>query len=806
MNETPAVAPVPAAQLARRADLSAIAFETTADLAPIGLPVGQERALDAVRFGARIEHPGFNLFVIGSPGSDMDRTVKAMLEAKARDEPVPPDWVYVHNFAAPQKPRAMRLPPGRGPQFRDAIRDLIKDLEVALPAAFESQDYQARRGAIDEAFRRKQEEAFGALTREAAERSVAVVRTPFGFGIAPLKDGEVLKPELFNALPEEERARVQATLQEFEKRLEEILNMIPRWDKQRRDEIRELNRDTARFAVGHSIDETKTRFTDLPQVLEHLDAMRADLLDNVGAFIAPQQPAEGEGEEEWATTGPLDRYEVNVLVTHPADSPGAPVVEELHPTLGNLVGRIEHEWHRGVMVTSFRRLKAGALHQANGGYLLLDVRSVLIEPFSWLALKRALRSQQIKIERIDDLLGLTTTVSLEPDPIPLDIKVVLYGERLLYYLLAEYDPELAEHFKVLADFEDSFDRGPANEAAYARLIASIAQQGKLRPFDRAAVERVIERASRLAEDAAKLSLRVDPLRDLLAESDYWAGEAGRAVVGAADVERAIAEQIRRASRLRERMLESTLREIALIDTSGRRTGQLNGLSVIELGGYAFGRPSRISARVRPGAGKVVDIEREVALGGPIHAKGVLILAGFLGGRYALDVPLSLHASLVFEQSYSGVEGDSASTAELCALLSALAELPLRQDLALTGSVNQAGEVQAIGGVNEKIEGFFDVCRMRGLTGEQGVLIPEANVKHLMLSEAVIEAVGLGQFHIYPVVTIDQGIEILTGVVAGERTTKGGFTQGSIHARVDLKLREYASTAVAFDRLEREDVL
>lgn len=791
MNETPAVAPVPAAQLARRADLSAIAFETTADLAPIGLPVGQERALDAVRFGARIEHPGFNLFVIGSPGSDMDRTVKAMLEAKARDEPVPPDWVYVHNFAAPQKPRAMRLPPGRGPQFRDAIRDLIKDLEVALPAAFESQDYQARRGAIDEAFRRKQEEAFGALTREAAERSVAVVRTPFGFGIAPLKDGEVLKPELFNALPEEERARVQATLQEFEKRLEEILNMIPRWDKQRRDEIRELNRDTARFAVGHSIDETKTRFTDLPQVLEHLDAMRADLLDNVGAFIAPQQPAEGEGEEEWATTGPLDRYEVNVLVTHPADSPGAPVVEELHPTLGNLVGRIEHEWHRGVMVTSFRRLKAGALHQANGGYLLLDVRSVLIEPFSWLALKRALRSQQIKIERIDDLLGLTTTVSLEPDPIPLDIKVVLYGERLLYYLLAEYDPELAEHFKVLADFEDSFDRGPANEAAYARLIASIAQQGKLRPFDRAAVERVIERASRLAEDAAKLSLRVDPLRDLLAESDYWAGEAGRAVVGAADVERAIAEQIRRASRLRERMLESTLREIALIDTSGRRTGQLNGLSVIELGGYAFGRPSRISARVRPGAGKVVDIEREVALGGPIHAKGVLILAGFLGGRYALDVPLSLHASLVFEQSYSGVEGDSASTAELCALLSALAELPLRQDLALTGSVNQAGEVQAIGGVNEKIEGFFDLCAARGLTGTQGVLIPASNVQHLMLRADVIEACAAGRFAVWPVRTVDEAITLLTGVAAGERGPDGAFAPGSVNARVEARLREFA---------------
>ncbi len=791
MNEAHPLAPLPAAKLARRADLSAIAFESTAELAPIELPVGQERALDAVRFGTRIEHAGFNLFVIGSPGSDMDRTVKAMLEAKAREEPVPPDWVYVHNFAAPQKPRAMRLPPGRGPQFRDAIRDLIKDLEVALPAAFESQDYQARRGAIDESFRRRQEEAFGALTREAAERSVAVVRTPFGFGIAPLKDGEVLKPELFNALPEEERARVQATLQEFEKRLEEILHSIPRWDKQRRDEIRTLNRDTARFAVGHSIDETKTRFTDLPQVLEHLEAMRADLLDNVGAFITPAQTGDGEGEEEWATTGPLDRYEVNVLVTHPADAPGAPVVEELHPTLGNLVGRIEHEWHRGVMVTSFRRLKPGALHQANGGYLLLDVRSVLIEPFSWLALKRALRSQQIRIERVDDLLGLTTTVSLEPDAIPLDVKVVLHGERLLYYLLAEYDPELAEHFKVLADFEDSFDRGAANEAAYARLVAAIARQAKLRPFDRAAVERVIERASRLAEDAAKLSLRVDPLRDLLAESDFWAGEAGRAVVGAADVERAIAEQIRRASRLRERMLESTLREIALIDTSGRRVGQVNGLSVLELGGYAFGRPSRISARVRPGAGKLVDIEREVALGGPIHAKGVLILAGFLGGRYALDVPLSLHASLVFEQSYGGVEGDSASTAELCALLSALAELPLRQDLALTGSVNQAGEVQAIGGVNEKIEGFFDLCAARGLTGTQGVLIPASNVQHLMLRADVVAACEQGRFAVWPIRNVDEAIALLTGVAAGERAADGAFPPGTVNARVEARLREFA---------------
>jgi predicted ATP-dependent protease len=816
-------------QLARRVEPATLPFASTAEAPPHDEAIGQARALDALRFGARMEAPGFNLFVIGAPGAGIDRTVRALLQEKARGEPPPADWVYVNNFAQPYKPRALCLPPGRGPQFRAAITELIRDLGAALPAAFESQDYQARRRAIDEAFRRKQEEAFSALTKEAGENKVAIVRTPFGFGVAPLaEEGEVLKPDAFNALPEAERDRLHRLLKQFEARLQEILQNVPRWDKERREEARTLDRDTARFAVSHSIDETKARLGDLPVALEHLDAMRNDLLDNVGVFIGPAQAAareEGNGEEqEWATIGPLERYEVNVLVTSeaaqgsagPAEvstsaseggngaaappgptGRGAPVIEELHPTLRNLVGRIEHVWHKGVLSTDFRRLKAGALHRANGGYLLLDARSLLMEPFSWAALKRALKTRRIRFESVDDILSLTSTVSLEPDPIPLDVKVVLVGERWLYWLLAAFDPELAVHFKVLADFEDALERQPAAEAGYALMVAGLARDASLQPLDAPAVARVIEHAARMAEDAHKLTLHVDRIRDLLAEADFWARDAGRAVTTRDDVQRAIDEQIRRAGRLRERVQESMLREIALIATSGSKVAQVNGLSVLTLGDTSFGRPTRITARVRPGAGKLVDIEREVELGGPIHSKGVLILNGFLAGRYAPEVPMSLHASLVFEQSYGGVEGDSASLAETCALLSALAEVPLRQDLAVTGSINQHGEVQAIGGVNEKVEGFFDLCVARGLTGTQGVLIPAANAQHLMLRGDVVEACAAGRFSVSTLASVDDALAALTGLPAGERDAAGSFPPDSVNGRVEARLLAFAQTRREF---------
>ena len=573
--------------------------------------------------------------------------------------------------------------------------------------------------------------------------------------------------------------------------MEQTLRSIPRLEKEQRDAVRELDRETAEFAVAQPFEQLKHQFSDLPAVLQHIEAMRTDLLDNLEVFISAGAAGQGGMEAVMRLVGPFDRYEVNVLVTHSDHAMGAPVVEELHPKLANLVGRIEYLQVQGALVTNFRLIKAGALHRANGGTILLDARNLLMEPFSWAALKRALLRQEVTIEDIARFIGLTTTVSLEPDPIPLDVKVVLFGDRVLYYLLAALDPDVRQHFKVLADFDDEADRSSAGETMLARLIGGIATHEKLRPLDRGGVSRAVEHAARLADDANKLTLLVERMHDLIAEASHLAGMESRDVVTRADVDRAISQQIERASRLRERSQEMILRDIALIETSGSRIGQVNGLSVLSLGDYAFGRPSRITSRVRPGAGKIVDIEREVELGGPLHSKGVLILSGYIAGRYALDAPMSLYASLVFEQSYGGVEGDSASSAELYALLSALAEIPVRQDLAVTGSVNQHGTVQAIGGVNEKIEGFFDLCAARGLTGSEGVLIPKANVQHLMLREDVIKACAAGRFAIYPVETIDQGIALLTGRPAGERGSDGVYPIGSVNRAVEDRLKHFA---------------
>jgi lon-related putative ATP-dependent protease len=498
----------------------------------------------------------------------------------------------------------------------------------------------------------------------------------------------------------------------------------------------------------------------------------------------------------------MRRYQVNLLVDN-RDGRGAPVVYEDNPTFQNLVGQIEYISHMGALVTDFNLIRAGALHKANGGYLMLDAHKLLTQPFAWEAIKRALRSAEVRIESLGHSLGLTSTASLEPQPIPLDVKVVLLGERLLYYLLCHYDPEFNELFKVAVDFEDEAPRGDENHLRYASLIGAIARREKLLPFDRKAVARVIEHSSRLAGDAEKLSAQTLTVADLLREADYLAGSAGRSVVGAEDVQSAIDAQTRRADRMRRRIQEEIERGMILIATEGHRIGQVNGLSVVDLDRFAFGRPSRITARVRLGKGEVIDIEREVELGGPIHSKGVMILAGFLGARYAPDHPLSLGATLVFEQSYGGVEGDSASAAELCALLSALAEVPINQSFAVTGSVNQHGEAQAVGGVNEKIEGFYDLCKARGLTGGQGVLIPASNTKHLMLRRDVVEAVAAGKFHVYAVETIDQGMELLTGLPAGERDASGVFPTGSVNHRVEARLLELAAKRAAYGKLQSE---
>jgi lon-related putative ATP-dependent protease len=476
---------------------------------------------------------------------------------------------------------------------------------------------------------------------------------------------------------------------------------------------------------------------------------------------------------------------------------GAPIIYEDQPTYQNLVGRVEHISQMGALLTDFTLIKPGALHRANGGYLVLDARQLLLQPYAWEGLKRALQARQIRIESLGQIYSWISTVSLEPEPVPLQVKVILLGERLLYYLLCRYDPDFMELFKVAADFEDNMVRNDDNDLAYAHLIAGLAEKEKLRPFDTTAIARIIEHSARLAEDSARLTTHMQSISDLLREADYWADEEGHEMVTAVDIQQALDAQIYRASRIRERVQENILRQTIFIDTEGAVMGQVNGLSVLSLGNYAFGQPSRITARARLGKGEVIDIERQVEMGGPIHSKGVLILTGFLGARYAAERPLSLSATLVFEQSYGGVEGDSASSAELYALLSALAELPINQSLAVTGSVNQRGQVQAIGGVNEKIEGFFDLCQARGLTGKQGVLIPAANVKHLMLRQDVVTAVAHNQFHIYPVTTIDQGIELLTGTIAGEVDETGNYPPDSVNGRVVARLTTLAEKAKAF---------
>ncbi len=789
--DQPAVAPLPADRLYRAADPKALSFATTADLTPLPGLIDQPRARDAIDLGTCITRQGFNIFAIGSAGARIPQSVLQALNESAFERPAPPDWVYVNNFADPHRPVAISLPAGRAPALHKSVHELIEEVKVALPALFEGEDYQKRRTAIEQSIQSRGQKAFEALNEKATARGIAIMRTPMGFAMAPTRDGKVVPPADFNAWSEDEQRATREAIEELEKELEQTLRGMPRLEKEVRDAVRALERETAAFALSQPLAEVKEAFADLPKVVAHIEAIGADLLENVQLFTAQEQQGEPPMAASMRVGGMLERYEVNVLVTQADHGIGTPVIEELHPTLANLIGRIEYLQMQGALVTNFRLIKAGALHRANGGAILLDARALLTEPFSWSALKRALARQEITIEDAGRFMGMTTTVSLEPDPIPLDVKVVIYGDRALYYMFAQADPDVATHFKVLADFDDDLERSVESEAMLARIIAGVVTREKLRPLDQSAVARVIEQAARLADDSGKLTLQVEQVRDLVTEADHLAHQSRRDTIGRQDIDSAITARVRRHSRIREHGQEMILRDVALIDTTGSAVGQINGLSVMSLGGYAFGRPARITCRVRPGGGKIVDIEREVELGGPLHSKGVLILSGFLAGRYALDAPMSVYASLVFEQSYGGVDGDSASSAELYTLLSALADVPLRQDVAVTGSVNQHGQVQAIGGVNEKIEGFFDICAGRGLTGTQGVMIPSANVRHLMLRADVVEACAEGRFHVWPVASIDQGIAHLTGRPAGVRGADGTYPDGSINQAVEARLRTFS---------------
>jgi lon-related putative ATP-dependent protease len=799
--------PLTPLDLSPSCDPDQFTFSNTESLPDLDGFIGQNRAIDALNFGLGIRHKGYNLYALGPSGTGKFALIQRYLKDVASNRPMPNDWCYVNNFDDARKPQAIALPAGRGLALKQAMEQLVSDLHEAIPLVFESDEYNTRRQALEEHFQERQEAAMAAMQKRAEEKHIALINTPTGFTLGPMKDEKVLGPEEFQALPKNERDAIEHDVKELQEELRRTLHIIPQWQKEAREEIGILNREMTTSAVHHLLEALRERFQEIPAVSTYLERVEQDIIKNFQQFLPHEErkpPLFGIPLVQQDERSPWHyRYRINLLLAH-KDNGGAPIVFEDLPGYNNLIGRIEHRANLGALETDFTMIRPGALHRANGGYLILDALKLLQQPFAWDTLKRVLQSGEIRIESLAQITSLISTQSLEPEPIPLDIKVVLLGERQIYYLLDDLDPEFRELFKVAADFDDRLTRDQDNEHRYAQLIATVVRQKSLRHLDREAVARVIDHSMRMADDNERLSSHMRSLADLLQEADYWAQENGHSVTTRADVQQAIDAQVHRADRIRQRLQEEMGRGSLMIATEGQRVGQINGLSVMMLGGFSFGLPTRITARVRLGKGQVVDIEREVELGGPIHSKGVYILCGFLAGRYAPDYPLSLSASLVFEQSYGMVEGDSASSAELYALLSAMAEAPIKQSLAVTGSVNQLGEVQAIGGVNEKIEGFFDICQARELTGQQGVLIPAANVKHLMLREDVVEAVRQGQFAIYPVETIDQGIELLTGLPAGARNESAEFPQGSINRRVEETLIHFSKRLQALESAESDD--
>jgi lon-related putative ATP-dependent protease len=800
------VEPLASGLLRRHCDPDQFTFATTDELPDLPAFLGQERPISAIRFGVKIQRPGYNIFALGPAGVGKYTLVHRAVAENAAAEPAPPDWCYVNNFDQPYRPRALRLPSGTGRQFRRDMERLVEEMQTALSAAFESDEYQARRRAVEGEFQDIQQASLTELQEQAKERNLTLLRTPAGLAFAPLKDGNVLPPDEFEKLPDEEQKRVQADVEVMQEQLQKVIGNAPRWERELRSRLRDLNREVAAVVLADLHSEIAEKYAELPVVLTYLEAVRRDVNEHLGDFLVAgekkHESADGDSQVAFMEpVSPLRRYQVNLLVDS-AEVTGAPIIYESNPTYANLTGRIEQMAQMGALITDFMLIKPGMLHRANGGYLVLDALKVLTSPYAWEGLKRALQFGEIRIESASQMLSLTSTVSLEPEPVPLDLKVILLGDRMLYYLLADVDPDFSELFKVAADFDDEIVRSETNQQLYAQLIASIVRNAKLHPLDRQAVSRVVEHAARLVSDAERMTARIQAIVDLLQEADHYATEAGAEIVTAEHVAQAIDAQIFRSDRVARLMQDEVLRKTIYVATEGTAVGQINGLSVLQLGNFMFGQPSRITAVVRMGRGDVVNIEREVNMSGPLHSKGVLILASFLNARYAVDQPLSLSASLVFEQSYAGVEGDSASSAELYVLLSAIAEVPLRQTLAVTGSVDQHGRVQAIGGVNEKIEGFFDLCRARGLTGDQGVLIPAANVKHLMLRQDVVDAVAAGTFAVYPIEHIDEGIELLTGIPAGARDAKGKYPKKTVNRMVEDRLAAITRRRIALDRAAR----
>jgi lon-related putative ATP-dependent protease len=793
------IKPLDPMQLYKPCNVEQLKFSTTEELEDIDIAVGQQRAVEAVKFGIRMHKIGYNIFAMAPAGTGKLTTVRQLAEHEAARQSIPSDWCYVNNFSQPAKPTAIKFSPGQGKVFQHDMAQLIDELSIAIPAAFDGDEYRSMTGEVESESRQREINELSQLREEAANAHIILTETTTGYAFSPAdENNEVISPEQFNKFDKDKQHEIQKNIFNLQERLAKLLKNFPIWRKETKRKLQALNREVAEQAVNHSIDDLIEKYAKQEAVLRYLNDAQKDIIEHVLDFL-PRSEKILPFMELAQDSNPFKRYYVNLMVDF-SDKKSAPVIYEDHPNYSNLLGRIDHQAYMGSLVTDFTMIKPGALHKANGGYLIIDARKLLFQPYAWDTLKRTLQSGEIRIESLERALSLISASSLEPEPIPLNLKLILIGEPLIYYLLCEYDPEFHDLFKIAADFDELVSREDSGQD-YARLLATIARREKLRPLTPNAVARIIEHSSRMSGDAEKLLTHLRSIKDLLTESDYWADNNGHEHIVNSDVQQAIDHKVHRLDKLRGKLYEHIHRGTILIDTEGKVTGQVNGLSVLQLGEFSFGQPSRITATARLGGGKVVDIERETELGGAIHSKGVLILSSFIAARYSRKTPFSIAVSLVFEQSYGHIEGDSASLAELCAVLSSVAQIPLRQDLAITGSVNQLGNVQPIGGVNEKIEGFFDICAKKGLTGTQGVIIPATNIKHLMLRWDVVHAAQSGQFNIYAVTTVDEAIELLTGMEAGTVNGQGAYQPETFNGQVEAQLvqftkikKEYGSKA------------
>jgi lon-related putative ATP-dependent protease len=771
-------------------------FGCTTDIEPLKEFIGQERAFHSINFGLGVQRPGYNLFLTGLSGTGKAATIKASIERfiaerEAKGQKYQPhDWCYAYNFSDPDRPKILKLAQGKGKSLSNDMERLLKTLKEEIPKAFGSEEYSKRKQEIMEDHQRRYQETMTDMEKKAKEKNLMVQISSTGAAVVPLVDGKPMEREAFLALKDEEREEIEAQRLEMMKVVETTYSRLHEMEKKVMEKMREIDLKTGEFAISRPFEDMLESYREYPEIIGFLKEMREYTLAKLDIFTQPPPAPQTPGTSPVPQGDPFIAYKINVFVDN-SFTKGPPIVIEPNPNWFNMFGKVERRALMGTYVSDHTMIKPGAVQLANGGYLILNVRDVLLNPGVWEGLKRIIKTKEARVEDPWEQFTIFTPQGMKPEPMLIDFKIVVMGDNNLYQLLSIHDEDFWEMFKVKADFDHQITRKENNMKAYACFIRTCCDDEKLLPFDRTAVAKVIEYAARAAGDQEKLSARFGQLKDLLIESDYWARDAQSKFITGEHVEKAVKEKIYRLELVAERIRELITQGTIMVDVEGEVVGQVNGLSVYDMGIFSFGRPSRITAKTFLGRRGVINIERESQLSGRIHDKGVLILSGYLGWKYAQDKPLSLSASVCFEQSYSGVEGDSASSTELYAILSSLSNLPLRQGIAVTGSVNQKGEVQPIGGVNQKIEGFFDVCQSKGLTGEQGVMIPHQNIRNLMLRNDVVKAVEEDKFHIYAVKSIDEGMEILTGVPAGERQVDGTYPKGTVNDRVDKRLKELA---------------